>query len=161
LSQAAIWSVNPAQSISRLVTLDELVSNTVSPRRFALIVILAFAAVALLLAIGGVYGVVSAMTTARLREVGVRVALGASGWDIVRWVLGRGVTVAAIGLVVGLSASLGAVQLLRSFLFQVAPIDPASFATGSAMMMLAATAACYVPARRAAKADPITVLRTD
>jgi putative ABC transport system permease protein len=159
--QAAIWEVNPAQSIYRLATLDELVSNTISPRRFALIVLLGFAGVALLLAIGGVYGVLSAITTARLREVGVRVALGASAWDIVRWVLGRGLTMAGVGLAVGIAASLGAAQLLRSFLFQVAPIDPPSFATGSAMMMLAAAAACYLPARRAAMADPVTVLRTD
>jgi putative ABC transport system permease protein len=159
--QAVIWEINPAQSIYRVATLDELVDNTVSPRRFALIVILAFAAVALLLAIGGVYGVLSAITTARLREVGVRVALGASGWDIVRWVVGRGLTMAGVGLAVGLAGSLGAAQLLRSFLFQIAPIDPAAFAAGSAMMLLAATAACYLPARRAAQADPVTVLRTD
>lgn len=159
--QAAIWGVNPAQSIYRVATLDELVNNTVSPRRFALFIIIAFAAVALLLAVGGVYGVLSAITTARLREVGVRVALGASGWDIVRWVLGRGLTMAGIGLAVGVGASFGAAQLLRSFLFQVAPVDPASFATGSMMMLLAAFAACYLPARRAAKADPVTVLRTD
>ena len=159
--QAAIWDVNPAQSIYRAATLDELVENTVSPRRFALGVIMAFAGVALLLAIGGVYGVLSAITTARLREVGVRVALGASGWDIVRWVLGRGLTMAGVGLAVGLAGSLGAAQLLRSFLFQIAPIDPAAFAAASATMMVAAIAACYVPARRAAQADPITVLRTD
>jgi putative ABC transport system permease protein len=159
--QATIWDVNPAQSIYRAATLDELVENTVSPRRFALAVIIAFAGVALLLAIGGVYGVLSAITTARLREVGVRVALGASGCDIVRWVLGRGLTMAGVGLAVGLAGSLGAAQLLRSFLFQIAPIDPAAFAAASATMIVAAIAACYVPARRAAQADPITVLRTD
>jgi putative ABC transport system permease protein len=159
--QAAIWDVNPAQPIYRVATLDELVENTVSPRRFALMVIVAFALVALLLAIGGVYGVLSAITTTRLREIGVRVALGASGWDIVRWVLGRGLTMAGLGLAVGLGASLGAAQLLRSFLFQIAPVDPAAFAAGSGMMLLAALAACYLPARRAAKADPITVLRTE
>jgi putative ABC transport system permease protein len=159
--QATIWDINPAQSIYRAATLDELVENTVSPRRFALGVIIAFAGVALLLAIGGVYGVLSAITTARLREVGVRVALGASGWDIVRWVLGRGLTMAGVGLAVGLAGSLGAAQLLRSFLFQIAPIDPAAFAAASATMIVAAIAACYVPARRAAQADPITVLRTD
>jgi ABC-type antimicrobial peptide transport system permease subunit len=159
--QAAIWDVNPAQTIYRVATLDELVENTVSPRRFALVIMLAFAGVALLLAIGGVYGVLSAITTSRLREVGVRVALGASGWDIVRWVLGRGLTMAGVGLAAGLAASLGAAQLLRSFLFEIAPVDPASFATGGAMMMLAAIAACYLPARRAAMADPVTVLRTD
>lgn len=159
--QAAIWDVNPAQSIYRVATLDELVENTISPRRFALLIIIGFAGVALLLAVGGVYGVLSAITTARLREVGVRVALGASGWDIVRWVLGRGLTMAGIGLAVGVGASFGAAQMLRSFLFQVAPVDPASYATGGVMMLLAAIAACYLPARRAARADPITVLRTD
>jgi predicted permease len=159
--RAAIWDVNPAQTIYRAATLDELVANTVSPRRFALAVILGFAAVAVLLAIGGVYGVLTAITTARLREVGVRVALGASWWNIVQWVLGRGLVMAGVGVAVGLAGSLGAAQLLRRFLFQIGPSDPVALATGSAVMLLAAAVACYVPARRAAAADPLTVLRME
>jgi putative ABC transport system permease protein len=160
-ARQAIWAVNPRQTIYRSTTLDELVQNTVSPRRFALLVMIAFAGVALLLAIAGVYSVLSAVMTSRVREVGLRVALGASRADIVRLVLGRGVAMAAAGLGLGLAASLGAAQLLRSFLFQVTPADPTTLVAAAGLMTLAATAACYVPARRAAAADPVSVLRTD
>jgi putative ABC transport system permease protein len=160
-ARAAIWAVNPAQTIYRTATLDELVRKTISPRRFALAVIIGFAGIALLLAIAGVYGVLSAMMTARLREVGLRVALGASRWDIVRLVLSRGLAMAAIGLALGLVGSLAAAQLLRSFLFGIKPADPTAIAVSAVVMTLAALTACYLPARRAASADPITVLRAE
>jgi putative ABC transport system permease protein len=159
--RATIWSVNPAQTIYRSATLDELVQNTVTPRRFALSVIITFAAVALLLAIAGVYGVLSAIMTARQREVGLRVALGASRWDILRLVLTRGVVMAGIGLLIGVGGSIGAAQLLRSFLFEITPTDPIAMAAAAGVMSLAALLACYVPARRFAAADPVSVLRTD
>lgn len=160
-TRAAIWGVNPAQTIYRSATLDELVLKTVSPRRFALAVVIGFAGVALLLAIAGVYGVLSAIMTARLREVGVRVALGASRWDIVRLVIARGLVMAGIGVVIGLAGSLGAARLLRSFLFQITPADPVALAAAVSLMTLAAVAACYLPARRAASADPVEMLRTE
>jgi putative ABC transport system permease protein len=160
-ARAAIWSVDPGQSIYRQATLDELVTKTVSTRRFALTVILGFAALALLLAIAGVYGVLSAIMTTRLREVGLRVALGASRWDIVRLVFGRGLAMAGVGLVIGLAGSIGTAQLLRSFLFQITPADPLTLGAAGVLMALAALAACYLPARRAASADPITVLRSE
>jgi ABC-type antimicrobial peptide transport system permease subunit len=160
-ARAAIWSVNPAQTIYRSATLDELVRNTVSSRRFTLAVVIGFAAVALLLAIAGVYGVLSTIMTSRLREVGLRVALGASRWDIVRLVLSRGFAMAGAGLGIGVAGSLGAAQLIRGFLFQITPADPLAIAVSIGVMMLAALAACYVPARRAASADPVTVLRTE
>jgi len=160
-ARSTIWSVNPDQTIYRQATLDELVANTVSPRRFALAIILGFAGLALLLAIAGVYGVLSAIMTARLREVGLRVALGASRWDILRLVFGRGLAMASFGLIAGVAGSVGAAQLLRSFLFQIAPADPLTLGAASALMIVAALAACYFPARRAAAADPITVLRME
>jgi putative ABC transport system permease protein len=106
--RGAIWAVNPNQTIYRSATLDELVQNTVSPRRFALAVVAGFAAVALLLAIAGVYGVLSAIMTTRLRELGLRVALGASRLDIVRLVVARGALMTAIGLAIGLAGGPGA-----------------------------------------------------
>jgi ABC-type antimicrobial peptide transport system permease subunit len=133
----------------------------VSPRRFALAVIVGFAVVALLLAVAGVYGVLSAIMTARLREVGLRVALGASRSDIVRLVLGRGLAMAGAGLAVGLAASMLGAQLLRSFLFGVTPADPTVIAGSAAVMMLAALTAAYLPARRAAAANPVDVLRAE
>ena len=160
-TRAAIWAVNPAQTIYRTATLDELVTQTVTPRRFALAVLIGFAGVALLLAVAGVYGVLSAMMTARLREVGLRVALGASRWDIVRLVVGRGLVMTATGLVIGLAAALGAGRLLRSFLFGITPTDPLALTASAGLMMVAAVTACYLPARRAAQADPATALRTE
>jgi putative ABC transport system permease protein len=160
-TRAAIWSVNPMQTIYRIATLDELVVKTVSPRRFALAVIVGFAAVALLLAIAGVYGVLTAIMSARLREVGLRVALGASRWDIVRLVVGRGLLLSGVGLVLGLAGALGAGRLLQRFLFQVTPLDAVALSGSAAVMLLAALVACYVPARRAAGADPVEVLRVE
>jgi putative ABC transport system permease protein len=159
--RAAIWSINPNQTIYRSATLDELVQKTISPRRFALAVILGFAAVALLLAVAGVYSVLSAIMTTRLREVGLRVALGASRSDILRLVLGRGLAMTAVGLALGLLGSVGTGRLLRSFLFGVTPVDPVALTASAGVMMLAAVMACYLPARRAAGADPISVLRVD
>ncbi len=160
-ARAAIWAVNPAQTIYRTATLDELVQKTVSPRRFALAVVIGFAVVALLLAIAGVYGVLSAIMTSRLREVGLRMALGASRWDIVRLVLTRGLLMAGGGLLVGLIGSIGSAQLLRRFLFQIAPADPLALIGSAVLMTLAALAACYFPARRVVASDPVTVLRTE
>jgi putative ABC transport system permease protein len=160
-AREAIWAVNPAQTIYRTATLDELVRKTVSPRRFALAVVVGFAVIALLLAIAGVYGVLSAIMTTRLREVGLRVALGASRWDIVRLVLTRGLVMAGGGLLLGLIGSIAAAQLLRGFLFQITPADPLAVLGSAALMTLAAVAACYIPARRVVAADPVTVLRTE
>jgi putative ABC transport system permease protein len=160
-ARATIWAVNPAQTIYRMATVDELVRKTVSPRRFALAVLVGFAAIALLLAVAGVYGVLSAITSARLRELGVRVALGASRRDIVRLVLGRGLAMSSIGLVIGAAGAVGAAQLLRSFLFQITPADPVAIAVSVGVMTVAAIAASYLPARRAAAADPIVVLRSE
>jgi ABC-type antimicrobial peptide transport system permease subunit len=160
-ARAAIWSVNPAQTIYRSATLDELVLKTVSSRRFAMLVILGFAGIAMLLSLLGVYSVLSAVVTARQREVGVRVALGASRADIVRMVVGHGLAMAAVGIAVGFVGALGTARLLRGFLFGIAPADPLVVTIAIALMTLAATAACYLPARRAAGADPIAVLRTE
>ncbi len=159
--RAAIWAVNPAQTIYRSATLDELVQKTVTPRRFALGVVIGFALLSLLLAIAGVYSVLSAIMTARLREVGLRVALGASRWDVVRLVLAKGLAMTAVGLVVGMAGALAAAGLLRSFLFQITPSDPMSIGAAAVVMTVAALVACYLPARRAASADPVAVLRID
>lgn len=160
-ARAVIWDINPAQTIYRTATLDELVRKTVSPRQFALTVVIGFATVSLLLAIAGVYGVLSAIMSARLRELGLRVALGAGRWDIVRLVLARGLVMAGAGLTIGLAGSLATAQLLRSFLFGITPSDPLVVAVSAIVMTLAAMAACYLPARRAASADPVVLLRAE
>jgi predicted lysophospholipase L1 biosynthesis ABC-type transport system permease subunit len=160
-ARSAIWAINPAQTIYRSATLDELVQKTISTRRFALGAVIGFAAIALLLAIAGVYGVLSAIMTTRLREVGLRMALGASRWDIVRMVLTRGLLLASGGLLIGFAGSIATAQLLRRFLFQVTPADPLALVGAAALMILAALAACYLPARRVVASDPLAVLRTE
>ena len=160
-TRAAIWATNPSQTIYRSATLDELVAKTISPRRFALAVIIGFAGLALLLAVVGVYGVLSAIMTTRLREVGLRVALGASRWDIIQLVVGRGLLLTTAGLVIGLAGALGVGRLLQGFLFGITATDPVAVGASAGFMLLAALIACYLPARRAAGADPITVLRVE
>jgi putative ABC transport system permease protein len=160
-ARAAIWATNPTQTIYRTATLDELVAKTVSPRRFALAVVIGFAGLSLLLAVVGVYGVLSAIMTTRLREVGLRVALGASRWNIIQLVVGRGLALTTIGLFIGLAGAVGAGRLLQGFLFGVTPADPIALGASAGFMLLAALVACYLPARRAACADPTTVLRAE
>jgi putative ABC transport system permease protein len=160
-ARAAIWAANPTQTIYRTATLDELVAKTVSPRRFALAMVIGFAGLSLLLAVVGVYGVLSAIMTTRVREVGLRVALGASRWNIIQLVVGRGLALTTIGLFIGVGGALGTGRLLQGFLFGVTPADPIALGASAGFMLLATLVACYLPARRAAGADPATVLRAE
>lgn len=159
--KAEIWAIDPLQTFYRTATLDELVEGTLTTRRFALIVLTGFAALALLLAAAGLYGVLSTIVSQYRREIGVRMALGAAWTDILRLVVVRGLGVAALGVAVGLLGVLGGARVLSSYLFSVAPTDPLAIG-GAAMLMLAVAAvACYVPARRAANADPCEALRVE
>jgi putative ABC transport system permease protein len=159
--QRAIWSVDPQQSFYRTATLDELVAKSLSPRRFLLLVLAAFAVVALALAATGLYGLVSFLTTRRTQEIGVRVALGARGADIFRLVVGEGMTLAAAGLVLGIVGGLAAGRLLEGALFGVSPADPGTGLAVLSMLAAVAFAACAVPALRALRTDPVTALRSD
>jgi putative ABC transport system permease protein len=158
-AKAEIWAIDPLQTFYRTATLDELVGRTLTTRRFALVVLTGFAALALLLAAAGLYGVLSTIVTQYRREIGVRMALGAACIDILRLVVARGLGVAAIGVAVGLVGVLGASRVLRGFLFSVAPTDPLAIGGAAALMLLVSAVACYLPARRAADADPIEALR--
>ena len=140
-------------------TLDELVNRTLTTRRFALVVLTGFAALALLLAAAGLYGVLSTIVSQYRREIGVRMALGAAWLDILRLIVVRGLGVAAVGVAVGLVGVLGASRVLNGFLFSVAPTDPWTIGGAAALMLIVAALACYFPARRAADADPIEALR--
>jgi putative ABC transport system permease protein len=156
-----VWAVDPLQAFHRTATLDELVERTVSARRFALAVLAGFAALALVLAAAGLYGVLTAIALQYRREIGVRVAVGATWFDIVRLMLGRGLGVVAVGLVAGAAGALGAGRLLTAFLFGVSPADP--WAIGGAALLLTAVAlpACLAPARRAARVNPVEALRVE
>jgi putative ABC transport system permease protein len=160
-AKQAVWDIDPLQTFYRTATLDGLVERTLTTRRFALIVLTGFAALALLLAAAGLYGVLSAIVSQYRREIGVRMALGAAWTDILRLVVGRGLMVSAVGVAVGLVAVLGGARVLQSFLFSVAPTDPIAIGGAALLMLAIAAVACYIPARRAAAEDPVQALRVD
>jgi predicted permease len=156
-----IWSLDPRQSIYSTATLDHLVSQTLLNRRFSLFLFGGFAFATLLLASAGVYGVMSFTTSQRTREFGVRMALGAARRDIVRLVVGDGLKLAGVGVLAGIVVALPLMRLLRSLLFGVASSDPATFLFVSLALVAIAVLACYVPASRALKIDPMEALRVD
>jgi putative ABC transport system permease protein len=156
-----IWTIDPLQTFFRTATLEELVDRTLITRRFALIVLTAFAALALLLAAAGLYGVLSTIASQYRKEIGVRMALGAAWLDILTLVVKRGLAVSAIGVAAGVVGVLGGARLLRGFLFSVAPTDPIAIGGAAMLMLVIAAIACYIPARRAAGEDPVQALRVD
>jgi putative ABC transport system permease protein len=160
-AKVEVWAVDPLQSFYRTASLDELVGRTLTARRFALVVLTGFAALALLLAAAGLYGVLSTIASQYRREIGVRMALGARAADIVRLIVTRGLAVAALGVAAGLAGALGGSRLLSRFLFSVTPTDPLAIGAAAALMLAVAAAACYIPARRAAGADPVEALRVE
>jgi putative ABC transport system permease protein len=154
-----IWSVDPMQAFYRTATVPELVTRTVADRRFLMLLLSAFAALALLLATTGVYGLVSYVAAQRTREIGVRVALGAGARDILGLVVGQGLTLACSGLAIGALAFLLLRRSLSGLLYGVSASDPVTAAAVFALLMAAALAACYLPARRALATDPVAALR--
>jgi putative ABC transport system permease protein len=144
-------------------TMDEVITDSPSvfQRRFVSSVVGVFAVVALMLAIVGVYGVLSFAVTQRRHEIGVRMALGAQRRDVFRLVIGRGLMLAGIGVTLGLAVALGTTRYLTSLLFDVKPTDRATFAVVAALLMLVALVACFMPARRATRVDPIVALRNE
>jgi predicted permease len=156
--QRAIWSVDPQQSFYRTATVNELVAKSLSPRRFLLLVLAAFAAMAVGLAAAGLYGLISFLAARRTQEIGVRVALGARGAHIFGLVVGEGMGLVASGLLIGLLGCAAAGRVLSSALFGVSPSDPATLTASATALFAATMAACYVPARRAARVDPARTL---
>jgi putative ABC transport system permease protein len=157
----AVWSVDPAQPISNVRTMEDILSEEVTQRRIAMTLLAAFAALALLLASLGIYGVLSYAVAQRTQEIGIRMALGANGRDVLRLVMSDGMRLAGAGVAIGLGASLALTQLMKRLLFGVSASDPRTL-TGVTLLLLAvALVACYVPARRAAKVDPMVALRNE
>ena len=143
------------------LTMDQIIqqSPSVFLRRFPSYLIGSFAALALLLAMIGLYGLISYSVSQRTREIGIRVALGAQQRDVLRLVVGQGARLTAIGLVVGVAAALALTQLMGSILYGVKATDPLTFITVAILLALVALAACYIPARRATRVDPLVALR--
>jgi ABC-type antimicrobial peptide transport system permease subunit len=132
-----------------------------APTRFLLALNATFAGLALILASLGLYGVISYSARQRTREIGVRVALGASGRDVIRLILGQGMMLASIGIVIGLAGSVALTRLVNSYLVGVSSTDPITFTGVAAMLLGVAAAASYLPARRASLVDPTLTLRQD
>ncbi len=140
-------------------TMDSLISDSVATRRFSMILFAVFAVLALLLASVGIYGVVSYVVGQRTNEIGVRMALGAQQWDILLLILGRGGKLVGLGVAIGLAAAFGLTRLMASLLYGVAATDPPTFAGVAVLLAVVALVACYIPARRAGKVDPMVALR--
>ncbi len=157
----AIWSVASDIPIYRMAPMTELVEQSVGPRRFVMVLLELFGGIALLMTAIGVYGVISSAVAERTREIGIRAALGAQRRDIVRLVIGGGITVVAAGLAAGVSLALAASRFIASSLFDVSPTDPATFAGVATMLLAVALVAQALPIRRAMCVDPTIALRQD
>jgi putative ABC transport system permease protein len=139
--------------------MEQLVAASITGQRFSLVLLALFAGLALALATVGIYGVMSSMVEQRTREIGIRMALGAQKRDVARLIARQGLTLAVIGVGVGLIASLALTRLMATLLFGVGATDPLTFAGVAALLLTVAALACYVPARRAMKTDPLVALR--
>jgi len=155
----AVRAVDPTQPISQVRLMSDMVNNSLAPRRFVVTVLGVFAAMALVLALIGLYGLISYTVAQRTQELGVRMALGARPAEILRLVLGHGMKLAGIGVAAGLAASLAMSRFLRGELFHVSAFDPLTFVLMAAALIAAALAASYIPARRATRVDPMVALR--
>jgi len=157
--RSVLTAMDPNQPIHSFKTLEATVSDLTAPQRFTTRLLAAFAALSALLSAIGIYGVMSYLVTQSTREIGVRMALGARPRHVLRLVLGNGMTLAVIGVVLGLAGSYGLTRLMTTLLFEVKPTDKTTFATVAFGLLIVALLACYLPARRATKVDPLVALR--
>jgi len=156
-----VASVDPGLPVVGLRSMDEVFDDALARPRFLAELLVIFAAVALALAAVGTYGVLAYSVAERRREIGIRMALGASEGGVLTLVLRQGMLLAGIGLLVGLAGALAVTRVVSSLLFGVQPTDPATFAAVGLFMLAVALVACLVPARRATRVDPLVALRLD
>jgi predicted permease len=159
--QSAVWSLDRQLPVTNLMTMDQVVASSTAPRRFTMILVISFAGAALLLASIGLYGVIAYSVTQRSHEIGIRVALGARRTDILRIVLGWGMALTLVGMTVGMVGAIALTKLIANVLFGVRALDAITFASVAIVLGSVALIACYIPARRAAKVDPIIALRAE
>ncbi len=154
-----IWSVDGQIPVSDVHAMDELIAVSLAQQRFNMLLLGLFAALALILAAVGIYGAMAYAVNQRRHEIGIRIALGARRSDVLRIVLGDGAKIALFGITSGIAGALVLTRLMASLLFEVKPTDPATFAGVAILLALVALAACYIPARRAMRVDPMVALR--
>jgi putative ABC transport system permease protein len=157
----AVRSLDPGVPVSGVAVLSETVSDSIDQPRFFAVLAVAFALVALVLAAIGIYGVMAYAVAQRTTEIGVRMALGAAPGEVFRLVVGDGLRVTMLGVVLGVGASLAMARWLDTLLFGVQPWDPATLAVTAVVLLLVAAAACFVPALRATRVDPMVALRAE
>lgn len=158
-ARQVVRSLDPALPIYGLNPMTTIAGDSIAPQRFSMLLLTLFAGAALFLAAVGLYGVVAYSVTQRTREIGLRVAIGARPADVVRLVVGGGLRLAVIGVVVGLAGALVLSSLVKSLLFDIGPSDPASYALTAGILLAVALLACYLPARRAMRVDPMVALQ--
>jgi putative ABC transport system permease protein len=155
----AVWSVDKDLAMANVTTMRQILSASTAGPRFTMALLTAFAALAMLLAAIGIYGVVSYSVAQRTHEIGVRMALGARAGDVMRMVVSQGVKLTAVGVVAGLAGAFALTRLMESLLFEVSATDPAVFGAVALALVAVALVASLIPARRAARVDPMVALR--
>jgi putative ABC transport system permease protein len=156
-----VRAIDPNEPVDRVVPMDEQLSNSVADRRFQMLLLGLFAAVALVIATVGIYGVISYAVSQRTREIGIRMALGAQAGDVLRMVIWRGMSLTLIGVALGLAAALALTRVMENLLFEVSATDPPTFAIIALLLVAVAFIASYIPAQRATKVDPLQALRQE
>jgi len=157
----AVWSVNPNLAVASVQTMQEIYSRSMASTSFTLVMLAIAGAMALLLGIIGIYGVIAYAVSQRRREIGIRMALGAQQRELRRMFLGNGVVLAAVGVAIGLGTAAGLMRFMRSLLFEVSPLDPVTYAAVPLLLIAAAALASYLPARSASSLDPIKALKSE
>jgi len=157
--QAAVWSLDNQLPLGRVRTMDQLMYDSVAGSRFRAVLFSIFAALALVLAMIGIYGVMAYAVSQRAHEIGIRVALGAQRRNILGTILREGAGLAVVGVAIGSASALALSRALAGLLFGVRATDPATFVAVGALLLAVALAACYIPARRAMRVDPMVALR--
>ena len=159
LVKKRIWSLDGQIPVSDVQAMDELIAVSLAQQRFNMLLLGLFAALALILAAVGVYGAMAYAANQRTHEIGIRTALGAQRGDVVRLVMRDGAKIALFGIASGIAGALALTHLMSSLLFEVKPTDPATFAWVAMLLAFVVLAACYIPARRAMRVDPMVALR--
>jgi putative ABC transport system permease protein len=155
----AVSELDPREVVYGVQTMQDVLARSLAARRMSMILLSAFAALALVLSCIGIYGVISHLVGQRTHEIGVRMALGAQPVHVMRLILGEGVRMALVGVITGIIAALALTRLIASQLFGVTSHDPLTFAAVAILLTVVALLACYVPARRAVRVDPLVALR--
>jgi putative ABC transport system permease protein len=159
--RSQVLAVDPGQPVGSVASMEQLVERSLAGPRFTVLLMSIFAAVAVILAAVGIYGVISYSVAQRVHEIGIRMALGARTSDVLKQIVGRAMTLVLIGLAVGIAAAIGLTRLISALLYQVSPTDAVTFVSISIALAGVALGASFVPARRATRVDPMVALRCE